>query len=105
MLRSAKFRALAMVHAGLGSLYPGAVDMTRYSVDFSSQLRHPITVDDVHRFDLEVDGCVDRDVQLVSGNDIQVRIIEFPPPLVADYPDVQDVSAGSRLVTEKPSRF
>src|SRR5207249_7090270 len=41
-------------------------------------------------------GVADRDVQLVGRHDSQLRIADFPPPLVPHHRDLERVAGGRR---------
>src|SRR6266849_4602474 len=76
------------------------VDLAGHDVALTAELRHPKTVDDIARLQLEPYWPVDWNVQLVAGLDA-VRILKFPPPLIGDDLDFQcDGRCDRRLRAE-----
>src|SRR5207237_6172237 len=81
VLDAAELAALALVRTRAAREEPKMVRDAGKHVHLRSELGDPETVDDIGRGQVEVDRCVDRDVQLVRGLDAAVA--ELPPPLVA----------------------
>src|SRR5438552_11094102 len=73
--------ALALIRTRAARGEPKMVGDAGKHVHLRPELGDPEAVDDIGRGEVEVDRCVDRDVQLVRGLDAAVA--ELPPPLVA----------------------
>ncbi len=109
---------LTLVGAHLVGLEPGAVDAARDGVELAAERRHPPAVDDVGRVDLDGTVGVDRDDELVVGEDVGKalplldrgrtrppsrpagrrvlgwrRVLVAPDPLLADGLDLQRLGA------------
>jgi hypothetical protein len=91
VLGAAVLGALAEVGAGHAGLEPHAVDAIGDDVGLAVELGDPEAVHDVGRLEGEEGGAADRNVQLVGGDHVVVRVAELPPPLVADDAHVQRV--------------
>ena len=60
------------------------VGLTGDEVSLAIQFWYPQTVDDVGRGEPEFDLCIGRDINFVGGNNIVVRVSNFPPPTMTD---------------------
>src|SRR5262249_58458879 len=88
--------ALADVRSYPPRLDPDAIRLVRDGVHFSRQLRNPEAVRHVDRLHGDESrrrtGPVTHgDVDLVCSDDLELRIADLPPPLVADDGDLQRV--------------
>ena len=81
MLDAAELGALPIVRAGAAGEEPKTIGHAGEHVHLRTKLGYPEAVDHVGRGELEVDWCVDGNVQLVRGR--HTRVAELPPPLMA----------------------
>src|SRR5581483_9315033 len=68
VLQAAELGALAAIGAGLVGAQPHAVDAPGNDIGLAGQMRHPEAVNDVYRFELDLDRLADRNVELGGGD-------------------------------------
>ena len=88
----AELGALAVEDARFCADHPYEVVVERDHGDLTVDLRNPEDVDDILRGEFEGNRTVDRDVQLVRGNDFMIGVPEFKPPLVSNCFHVQNLA-------------
>ena len=101
----AVLRTLPEIGARFVGLDRREVVPARHDVSLPVELRDPEAVDHiafvgqrlVTRLEVEPNGPARRDHQLVGGDDLLLRVLELPPPLLPDHGDVEHV-AGRLLV-------
>ena len=99
MLRSAILSALAQVDSRPRRIEPHFVHAIRNQVGLAAEFGDPKAVVGISGKQLEESGrgmlrIARRNVQLVSGDDAELGIAEFPPELMADDGDIE---SGGRL--------
>src|SRR5262249_39641420 len=96
MLQAAILPAIPNISTGLCWLDPHPVFLIRNQISLAGELRHPETMGDIHRLELEkgwpsLARLTDRHMHLIRGHDAQLWVANFPPPLVADHRDIERV--------------
>src|SRR5271169_6906786 len=93
MLNSAVLRALAKKDSRALRVHPHVVRMVGNEVGLAGEFRDPEAVVGVggkqgQERRSRIRGIAHRDVQLIRGNNPQLRIAKFPPVLVSDGSDL-----------------
>src|SRR6185295_11967007 len=88
--------AVADVSAYLYWFDPHSIRPIGNHIGFAGQLRHPETVHDIRRLQLEesrlrLARLADWHVKFICRHDTKLRVANFPPPLVADHRDIERV--------------
>src|SRR5260370_35612492 len=94
MLGAAVFAALPEISSRDLRIDPHRIFLIRDNVSFACQARHPETMHDVGRLEIEkrrrrTTRIAQRHVKFVGGDDAECRIAKLPPPLMSDHVDAE----------------
>ena len=90
MLGAAVFGAIPKEDTGFKRLDPSVVDAVWNEIGFSCELRHPEAVNDIGGLKNDVGRtgfsilATHWHMDFVGGDDAEVGVLDFPPPLVTD---------------------
>src|SRR5579884_706815 len=87
MLIPTELRATAMPDTRLVNFDRQDVVASRNHVAFARQIGQPDRMNDISRFEVQLNPLTDREMQFVSGPEysggVLIEVANFPPPLVA----------------------
>ena len=103
MLSAAVLAALAEVGTGDVRIDPHRIFPVRDYVSLACQERHPETMRDVSRLEIEKGRrwtlrITQRNMKLIGSDDAEAGVTELPPPLMRDHMDAERAGRPREVV-------